>query len=474
MDNPIIFIFNGKEVRTFLSPAMTLLDFIRKELNLTGTKEGCREGDCGACTVLLGGIENGSLCYRAVNSCLVPLGMIHGKHLVTIEGINQKAISPFQEALINEGAIQCGFCTPGIIMSMTGYLLSDRYLSLEGAIDAISGNLCRCTGYEAIKRAVYNFLMESEISLEPGRKRLESLIEKGFLPYSFIKIEQMLKEMAPLKTPPGDGRPEVLVAGGTDLMLKRRDEIQEINLHFQEEEEEETIKIEDGFFVLDAGLRVSEMMNSALLKSSFPEFGNYLRLFGSQQIRNMATLGGNIVNASPSADLVNIFLALDAALVLKNENQTREVPLKDFYFGYKQFDKKDSERLAKLKFPLPEGNYFFNYEKISRRRHLDIASVNSSIFMEVEDGFIRRIHISAGGVAPFPLYLKETALFLKDRQITYENIRDGALIAQSEISPISDIRGTEEYKRLLLRQLIFAHFLKFFPELIDSAQIVFA
>ncbi|HEX2865594.1 MAG TPA: FAD binding domain-containing protein [Ignavibacteriales bacterium] len=474
MDNPIIFISNGKEVRTFLSPAVTLLDFIRKELNLTGTKEGCREGDCGACTVLVGGIENGGLFYRAVNSCLVPLGMVHGKHLVTIEGVNQKALSPFQEALINEGAIQCGFCTPGIIMSMTGYLLSDRYLSLEGAIDAIGGNICRCTGYEAIKRAVYSFMMESEISLEAGRKRMESLIEKGFLPFSFMNIEQMLKEIAPLKTLSSNGSPEVLFAGGTDLMLKMRDRPPDIHLHFLTEEKEEKIIIEKGFFVLDAGLSVTEMMNSELLKSSFPEFGSYLRLFGSEQIRNMATLGGNIVNASPAADLVNIFLALDATLVLKNKNENREVTLKDFYLGYKQFDKKGSERLSKLRFLLPEGNYFFNYEKISRRQHLDIASVNSSIYMEAEDGFIRKIHISAGGVAPFPLYLKETAQFFKDRQITYENIRDGALIAQSEISPISDIRGSEEYKRLLLRQLLLAHFFKFFPELTISAEILFA
>lgn len=469
MDNPVIFILNGKEVRTFSNPGTVLLDFIRKELFLTGTKEGCREGDCGACTVLIGENSRDFTCYRAQNSCLIPLGSVHGKHVVTIEGINLNALSPLQEALIGEGAIQCGFCTAGLIMSITGFLLSGRQLSTENAIDAIAGNICRCTGYNSIKRAVEHFLSESEISPEAGRVRMESLVKKGLIPHYFLEVPERLKNIPQTKNTKAEG---AVVAGGTDIMLQKRHEIPDIKLNFLSKDIEDAVRLENDFLILDAGLTVTDLMNSVVLRNYFPQIKDYLKLFGSHQIRNRASLGGNIVNASPAADMVNILLALDSTLVIKNK-EVREVALKDFYLAYKSLDKKEDELVIEVKLPVPEAGYFFNYEKVSRRTHLDIASVNSSIYMKTESGFIKSVHISAGGVAPIPLYLKETAAFLRGKVITFETIHNAALIAGGEISPISDIRGSSEYKRLLLRQLIFAHFQKFSPALIESPEMLF-
>lgn len=469
MDNPVIFILNGKEIRTFLNPAVNLLDFIRKEFYLTGTKEGCREGDCGACTVLIGDGDGVFIHYSAQNSCLIPLESVHGKHVVTIEGVNQKALTPFQEALVKEGAIQCGFCTPGLIMSMTGFLLSDKPLSLENAMDAVAGNICRCTGYESIKRALKSFLAESEISPETGRSRLEHLVEKGYLPYYFADIPDLLKSIPPSESYRSPG---LYIAGGTDIMLQKRDEVLDIKFQLLSQSKEYSIRPEDGYIILDAGLTISSIMDSEIMNNYFPGIRGYLKLFGSTQIRNRATLGGNIVNASPAADMVNILLALDSRLIIQGKEE-RETALKDFYLGYKKTDKKENELIIKVKFPIPEGGSFFNYEKISRRTHLDIASVNSTMLMKAEEGIIRSIQISAGGAAPVPLKLKETAEFLAGKEISFENVRDAVLIAQDEISPISDIRGSAEYKRLLLRQLIFAHFLKFSPELIKSPEMLF-
>lgn len=469
MDNPVIFILNGKVLSTFLDPSISLLDFIRKELYLYGTKEGCREGDCGACTVLIGESSGDFTRYSAQNSCLIPLGSVHGKHVVTIEGVNQKALTPFQEALVNEGAIQCGFCTPGLIMSMTGYLLSDKPLSIEDAMDAVAGNICRCTGYESIKRALESFLKESEIPPETGTGRLEHLVDKGYLPYYFMDIPDLLKNIPPSEI---YSIPGFFIAGGTDIMLQKQNEIPDIKFQFLKENKEYDISLEDGYIVLDAGMTISGIMDSEVLNSYIPGMRECLKLFGSTQIRNRATLGGNIVNASPAADIVNILLALDSRIIILGEDE-RETALKDFYLGYKKMDKKENELIIKVKFPLPEKGSFFNYEKISRRTHLDIASVNSSILLKAEDGFIRSVSISAGGVAPVPLKLKETADYLTGKEISFENIREAALIAQGEISPISDIRGSMGYKRLLIRQLIFAHFLKFSPELIESPEMLF-
>ena len=217
---------------------------------------------------------------------------------------------------------------------------------------------------------------------------------------------------------------------------------------------------------------VTEIMNSSVIKKYLPEIIVCFKLFGSLPIRNRATLAGNIINASPIADMTNFFLALNSIITLNNGKKKRELFLKDFYKGYKTLDKKRDEILESLSFRIPPGNSLFNYEKVSRRTYLDIASVNSSMYMELKDNKIIVAHISAGGVAPIPLYLNKTSNYLKEKEVSETMVNEAIGIMLTEITPISDARGTVEYKTLLLRQLIYSHFMKFFPDLISVEEIV--
>lgn len=471
MDTPIIFICNDEEIHTSLHPSMPLLDFLRKEINLTGTREGCREGDCGACTILLGDLNNDKVVYSSVNSCLLPLGAINGKHVVTIEGLNSNGLSPLQQAIIDEGAVQCGFCTPGIIVSFTGYLLSNYSYSAEEAINHIAGNICRCTGYASIKRAAAKVINAME-GVKESTNHLEFLINNCIIPGSFSGIPQKLKALRSSITLPGEDHNEIMVAGGTDVFVQKRYDLP-LNIGFiPTVPEPGKIILQDKFCCISSTATATDISNSSLLTDLIPGIKSYLKFFGSLPIRNRATLGGNIANASPIGDMTILFMALDSILIIRNGEKTREIPLKDFYLGYKKLNKDRDEIIEALKFPVPQKPNNFNFEKVSRRQYLDIASVNSAIYFETDGRIITRINISAGGVAPVPMLLEKTAQFLSDREITPGNIRIAAAIARSEISPVSDVRGSAEYKSLLLQQLILAHFLKFFPELVNEGELL--
>ena len=207
------------------------------------------------------------------------------------------------------------------------------------------------------------------------------------------------------------------------------------------------------------------MKESPIFNKAFPGFQRYAKLVSSTPIRNMATIGGNFVNASPIGDFTIFFLALDTQIILSNGKTKRELPLRKLYKGYKQLDKTADEYIEKIWFELPDGNTLFNFEKVSKRTHLDIASVNTAIFISMNGKNIVDAGISAGGVGPIPMYLQKTSKFLKGKPVSEDLVYEAIEIAQSEISPISDARGAKEYKRLLLSQLIKAHFIILFPEL---------
>lgn len=477
----IQFILNDKNICTSARKGSVLLDFIRNELHLTGTKEGCREGDCGACTVLLGEIKsegssgNEELHYKYINSCLMPLGDVHGKHVVTIEGLNSEDLTPIQKAFVDEGGTQCGFCTPGFIVSLTGYfLINQNYNELE-AIDSMNGNICRCTGYSGIKRAAKRVVSNFNSS-ENEDLRFDTLIQLQIIPDYFKGIEKRLNELnIKLETEvsvDGYDQYEFLISGGTDLYVQKWESLinSPVNL-ISTEKKFSFIEETDDEIRVGSTTTISELENSSLLNNYFPEFQNYLKLFGSIPIRNRATVGGNIVNASPIGDMTNIFLALDSRVHISDGKSKRQVQLKNFFTGYKTLDLRENELVEAVSFSTPKPNSRFNYEKVSKRTFLDIASVNSSMFLELNKKQITEVHISAGGVAPIPLYLSKTREYLLGKTISEDIIFKALEISLDEISPISDARGTAEYKSLLLRQLIFAHFIKLFPEYVNDLVI---
>ena len=474
----ISFILNEKLIHTQAPPGMVVVDFIRYHQQLTGTKIGCREGDCGACTVLVGEIIRGELQYRSVTCCLMPLANVHGKHLVTVEGTRMGGLSLVQQVMSDEGATQCGFCTPGIVMSLTGFCLqnagADSTKALpasSSAIAAVDGNICRCTGYKSIERAA---IKVAAVMLERnGNNTINFLTGRSIVPGYFLNILKRLEllrvSLQPSREqtrPPITETNPAFLGGGTDLYVQKHQEM----VHTQSrllsvEENMKGITVDSGNCILGGSVTVSDLANSSIFGDHFPRLSKFIKLVSSTPIRNMATVAGNFVNASPIGDLTIFFLALDAELLLTDGQSATRVPLQQFYKAYKVLNKKPGEFIRHISFQLPGLNTKFNFEKVSKRTHLDIASVNTAIKITMEGETIAAVRISAGGVGPTPLFLSATSEFLAGKPLTAGLIRQSAEITSREISPISDVRGTAAYKRLLLQQLIKAHFVELFPEM---------
>ncbi|MBX3007202.1 MAG: FAD binding domain-containing protein [Melioribacteraceae bacterium] len=468
MDSELKFILNDTVVEENINPAITVLDYLRNSKKLNGTKEGCREGDCGACTVLIGTLVKNKVNYKSVNSCLLPLISINGKHLVTIEGLNLAELNLIQDAMVTEGGTQCGFCTPGFIISLTCYFLEAKNYNYNSALNYLDGNICRCTGYSGIKRAVEKVI---NVTAESSSKnKIDRLIQSGIIPNYFSKVSQQL---IAINNTINDKKPEkiistkLIVAGGTDLYVKNGEELIDQELNFISSRENPIEKRGDEIIV-QASATIEEFTNSKIIHKYFPQIKNSLKWFGSLPIRNRATVGGNIVNGSPIADITNILLALASTVKIVNGKKVRIVKLNKLYLGYKKLGLKKGEIVESIAISIPEGKYFFSCEKVSRREYLDIASVNSSMMIQTKKNIITNVHLSAGGVAPIPKYLEATSLFLIGKELSLKNILDAFKVVKTEISPISDVRGSAEYKTILLRQLILAHFYKLFPHLLNE------
>ncbi|MEP7212915.1 MAG: FAD binding domain-containing protein [Acidobacteriota bacterium] len=501
----IDFILNDRDISTDVSPGTTMLDFVRYRQNLKGTKIGCREGDCGACTILVGELQGGNVRYRTMTSCLMPLANAAGKHIVTVEGINPEdgSMTPVQQAMVDESGTQCGFCTVGFVMSLTGFCVDDTPKTLEMAVSAIDGNICRCTGYKSIERAAHNLTKKLAAWSEPPAVAgsLRQAIDNLTVPKYFESIADRLTAIdangQQAETRPVGSVPSIaaFVSGGTDLYVQRPDAMAETaanDLFYNDQLR--AIKDTGELIEIGASVTVTDLLESPVMQSIFPDLYKHLKLVSSTPIRNMATLAGNFVNASPIGDMTVWFLALNAEVELctsphDSKGETRYLALKDLYLGYKQLAKTPDEYISSIRFRKPTGDFRFNFEKVCKRTYLDIATVNTAISLTVEalpgpgwlppvlsepeaiatgslanniDYTITSAHVAAGGVAPVPYYLKETSAFLAGKPVNAQTIADANPIMQSEISPISDVRGTEAYKRLLLRQLFAAHFVEVF------------
>jgi xanthine dehydrogenase small subunit len=468
------FILNNQKIETDLPKGMTLLDFVRYQRNLKGTKIGCREGDCGACTILIGELKDKEIEYRSMTSCLTPLANAEGKHIVTIEGINPEhgGLTPVQKALVDQSGTQCGFCTVGFVMSMTGFWIDKTDKTPGMAVSAVDGNICRCTGYKSIERAVLGLCKgERERGSEGTRGSLNFAIEKGFVPEYFSGIKERLVEIStnrrPLTTdsrPTTPESPSLIVGGGTDLYVQRHDEMVEAEAnHIFYDDELRRIEEVGENIEIGASVTVTDLLESTIINDIFPSLYKHLKLVSSTPIRNMATLAGNFVNASPIGDMTVWFLALDAEIILTTANDSERVlSLKDFYLGYKDLAKSKEESIKTIRFKKPAENSHFNFEKVCKRTYLDIATVNTAIFLQTKNNVIVKANVAAGGVSPIPLYLRKTSEYLNGKEISEQIISQAVGILQTEINPISDVRGSNEYKSLLLGQLFKAHFIELF------------
>jgi xanthine dehydrogenase small subunit len=462
------FILNEQLIKTSLPPGSTVLDFVRCQKRLMGTKIGCREGDCGACTVLVGDFENDKLVYRSMTSCLMPLINASGKHIVTVEGINLQQLSPVQQAMVDTNGTQCGFCTPGFIMSLTGFVLHNENRGYEKAVECIDGNICRCTGYKSIERAAA--VISKKISDKPADETIEWLVQHGFIPSYFMDIKTRLLALKNSFQSNGATTDGLTIGGGTDLNVQKHGEVKKSVLNnVFDSTALKGIRIDNHRCIIGASVTVTEFSESKPVQDIFPNLKQHIKLVSSTPIRNMATLAGNLVNASPIGDITVFLLALDASIVLSDKINSRTVKLKDFYKGYKQLDKATEEIISQIIFEVPSINSVFSFEKVSKRTYLDIATVNAACSLLLSnDGIIESIHLSAGGVAPYPKYLNNTVIYLSGKKIEKAVLKKAIDIMNDEIAPISDARGTAEYKKLLLRQLFLAHFVTIKENIVED------
>ncbi len=462
MSQETVFILNDQEVRTDCAPGTLVLDFLRHRSRLVGTKEGCREGDCGACVVLIGKLAGSQLSYQPVTSCLMPIGELGGRHLVTIEGLNLPDLTPVQQAIVDEGASQCGFCTPGIVVSLTGYLMqADLPIDVDGVKYALSGHLCRCTGYRSLKACADR--LRTALGERTG---IDTLLAGEGLPRYFQTIPDRLKAL-PESGPSSDGETPVVIAGGTDLYVQIGEDIPESKVDLLNLRPELSgISQRNGHLRIGASTTFEDFAADRRVQELMPSIRDDMSLIASWQIRNRATLGGNIVNASPIGDMTILLLALEAQLVLERQEERRVVPIIDFFLGYKKLDIRPDEILLEILIPRRPGS-LVDFEKVSKRRSLDIASVNSAMRADLDGDTFREVGLAVGGVAPVPLFMRKTRDFLTGRTINLETLRGALEVARTEISPISDVRGSAEYKRLLAGQLLKAHFVNLFPEQIS-------
>lgn len=466
----IQFILNNQLIKTDKPASTTLLDFVRYDENLRGTKIGCREGDCGACTVLIGTMKDGKLEYMSATSCLTPLPNIHGKHVVTVEGLNlPNKLNQAQQAMVDCSGTQCGFCTPGFVNSMCGFALTCNEPTLESAISAIDGNICRCTGYKTIERA--SAQLAEKLQTKDKNNSMSWLVANEFVPDYFLNIEERIKA---IKTDAYTSNGIIPIGGGTDLYVQKHDELHEYDLDYLFDKSElNGISFNGNTCILKSSATVTDLMTNERLLETIPNWYKHLKLLSSTPIRNIATIAGNIANGSPIGDFTIILLAMKAKLTLTNKaNESRQLMLKDFYLGYKQLDKKADEIITEIAFELPTNSIQFNFEKVCKRQYLDIASVNTAISISTNENTITEAHASMGGVGPIPKYLAKTSEFLANKEITVSVIKEAEQILQTELSPISDARGTEAYKRLLGRQLFFSHFITLFPEIIKMDDLI--
>ncbi len=451
---------------------LSLSDFLRRRMGLIGTKIVCSEGDCGACSVLIGRPTEQGLRYQAVDSCIQFLFQLDCTHVVTIEGLNKAGgLTAIQQTMIDCHGSQCGFCTPGFVMTMTGMSENGCAAQAESLKYGLTGNLCRCTGYTAI----------IEAGLAAGGKEQQRLSE-AFPPTPLLadfaaheNDELLLTDSASKSVACPDSLPAALsylkdhpqatiVSGATDIGVRVNKGLQlpEKLLDLNRLTELTNIELVDGRLVI--GARASWTAVEAAYQDLVPAFHRVLNLFGSPQIRNVGTIGGNLINASPIADSLPFLHVMDAELELSSQTGKRTVNINSFYQGYKKFDLRPGELLTKISVPLPEQSDLLGLYKVSRRRDLDISSFTAAVKLRLDGNTIAQAAVAFGAVGPIVLRNRQTESFLIGREFNEATMREAGDRAVAEVTPISDVRGSADYRWQLTRNVLVKFFLENQPD----------
>ncbi|MEO8035866.1 MAG: FAD binding domain-containing protein, partial [Acidobacteriota bacterium] len=452
MRDHILLSINGKEHR--ISGALifqTLSNYLRYNLGATGTKVVCEEGDCGACTVLVRGSQKEE--FRAVNSCIQSLSQLDGMSVVTVEGLKQDGeLSAVQQSMVTCQGSQCGYCTPGFVMAMSALFEEGQPVDERAVRDGLTGNLCRCTGYEPIIKAA---LSVDGARVTPLRKTFAEVpaatdavrIEAGgrvfYAPTTIADAARFKEENAGC----------TIVQGGTDVgvWVNKRNYQAPAVLSLAGVPGLDELRMEGDSIV--AGCRVTLAALERFVRDRVPELYGILNVFGAPQIKNAGTLAGNIANASPIADTLPHLFAADARIELTGVASTRQVPIRSFYLGYKKLDMQPDEIITKVIIP-STGNDLLKLYKVSRRKDLDISAFTAAIRLRITGERLESAVVVYGGVGPVVLRLPRAESFLTGKAPTLETFEEAGRIARGEISPITDVRGSRDYRLQLAENIM--------------------
>lgn len=497
MRNQIIFFLNGEkhvlspeDPQGALAAGQMLADYLRQGKGLTGTKIVCAEGDCGACTVLRyaerpqkAGGKKSKTQLLPINSCITRVAQMDGSSLVTVEGVTPPhELSPVQQAMVSCHGSQCGFCTPGFVMALTGLVEKkiqnpqekkgagiNEKLESQEIKNSLTGNLCRCTGYQPIVEAAVsiplnqcrslNSQMIGRLQVAELRKVVKTALEFNTPGFSFFAPTSVSAAANYLKKNPR----AKIVSGGTDLgVLQNKRKLiltQLMSLHligelYELKEIKSTLRARVG-----ANVTLSELRE--FCKTLVPEFSKFLDLFASPQIKNVATLAGNVGNASPIAETPPFLLVARTLVNVAGVRGRRQIPIEKFFISYRKTALKPGEFIVSFEFDLPQAQEKLALYKVSQRKDLDISTVNAAFRAEVSEQKIKSLQIAMGGVAATPLRLKKTEALMIGKVLSPELLKQAARKLHAEMTPMSDLRGSMSFRRVVVENLFFKFFRSF-------------
>ncbi|MFW5708462.1 MAG: xanthine dehydrogenase small subunit [Bacteroidota bacterium] len=472
------FLLDGKEHTIVfdgnnpLKPSTTLLNYLRSLEGHKGVKEGCAEGDCGACTVVVATPgEKGKLKYTALDSCLVFLPMIHGKQVITVENLKDDSygpakLHPVQDLMISQNGSQCGYCTPGFVMSMFALYKNHHNPSREVVLDALTGNLCRCTGYQPIVNAALKACQNhGKDHFSPGENDVAEILlrwriqqkdlsltgggQKYFLPASLFSALS-LREKYP---------DAVLVCGATDVALRqtKKNEHFPVVIDLSAVWQQDRYSRTGEYLNVSAGITLEELKN--IVQDDFPALHEMLVVFGSLQIRNIATIGGNIGSASPIGDTLPLLFAYKAIVNLTHTSgASRSLPVEEFVTGYRQTDLRSGELISSVTIPFQARDRLIRSYKVSRRKDLDISTVSAAFSLKTVENVVEDIVMVYGGMAAQTQRARNAEAFLAGKTWSRNTIEEAMKIVEQEFTPLSDARADKEARKIAASNLLMRFF----------------